>query len=185
MERNGIYLLPLGAQDSALLESIRQAIERTFGLVTTVLPPSPIPQYALDPSRGQYLSTAILRRMMNYLPNDSLRMLGVTDVDLFVPQLNSVFGEAAVDGQVSVISLHRLHPGFYGQPSDDRLFTERAVKEAIHEIGHTFGLKHCDNPHCIMHFSNNIADTDRKSAEFCWECARTLQSRLHALGNAA
>jgi archaemetzincin len=105
-------------------------------------------------------------------------------VDLYVSQLNFVFGEAAVDGRISIISLYRLRPEYYGTPQNGELLTERAVKEAIHELGHTFGLHHCPDPRCVMCFSNSIADTDRKSAGFRGECAEQLRSKLQSLKKA-
>ena len=178
MTRNKVYLLPLGFEDASLMDEIAAAVERSFGLPADRLPSLQVPQYAYNEGRGQYHSTAILKGLEARLPGDALRLLAIADVDLYVPQLNFVFGEAAVDGRVCVISLYRLHLEFYGRPPDRRLFTERAVKEAIHELGHTFGLRHCRNPRCVMYFSNSIADTDRKSAEFCDECAEKLGLRL-------
>lgn len=180
-----IYLLPLGDQDAPLLDAISEAVERAFGLSAGRLPPTPVPEYAYNESRGQYHSTTILKALVAYIPKNALRLLAIANVDLYVPDLNFVFGEAAVDGRVCVISLYRLRPEFHGEPTDERLFTERAVKEAVHELGHTFGLRHCPDPHCVMHFSNSIWDTDRKSSEFCKETAKQLRSKLSALGTAA
>lgn len=172
--RNKLCLLPLGLEDGSLMGEIAAAVERSFGLPADCLPLLHVPEYAYNERRGQYHSTAILKSLEARLPGDALRLLAVADVDLYVPQLNFVFGEAAVDGAVCLISLYRLRPEFYGRPPDTRLFTERAVKEAVHELGHTFGLRHCSSPRCVMYFSNSIADTDRKSAEFCGECAERL-----------
>ncbi len=41
-------------------------------------------------------------------------MLGIVDVDLYVPKLNFVFGETDVAYGVCVISLVRLRQEFYG-----------------------------------------------------------------------
>lgn len=185
MTQEKIYLLPLGLDDNQLLETISDALEDQFGVPVEIHQPLPVPESAFSEARGQYNSTAILRLMTRILPSDMLRILAVTDVDLFVPQLNFVFGEAAVDGQVSIISLCRLRPEFYGEPANDQLFIERTVKEAVHELGHTFGLRHCGNPQCVMFFSNNIQDTDRKSSEFCAETDLQLRARLRNLKTAA
>ncbi len=180
-----IYIQPIGLEDTGLLHAISEGVQKVFGFPTAYLSPLPIPDYAYDAQRGQYWSTAILRNLASNVPWDALRVLGVTDLDLFVPQLNFVFGEAAIDGRVGLISLHRLRPEYYGMAPNPVLYTERAVKEAIHELGHTFGLRHSDNPRCVMHFSNTIWDTDRKSTEFCADDSLKLKSKLSSLRQAA
>jgi archaemetzincin len=98
-------------------------------------------------------------------------MLGVAAFDLYVPGMNFVFGEARCPGHVAVISTRRLKP----TPQNQRLFRDRVLKEAVHEIGHTLGLKHCPDTLCVMHFSEHIGDTDRKSAAFCKDCRSDLK----------
>lgn len=178
MTQRKIYLLPMGIEDTQLMNRVAEAVNETFDLPVEQLPAIPMPEYTYNEDRGQYHSTAILKFLAQNVPEDALRVLAITDADLFIPQLNFVFGEAAIDGTVSIISLHRLHPEFYGEPTDKELFFERAIKEAIHELGHTFGLRHCLNPDCVMFFSNNIHDTDRKSTYLCGRCAEELQAKL-------
>jgi archaemetzincin len=97
----------------------------------------------------------------------------LVDHDLYVPGLNFVFGEASQ--KVAVISFTRLRQEFYHLPEDRGLFHRRALTEAVHELGHTYGLQHCKNPHCVMFFSNTLMDTDRKGPEFCTECKRRFR----------
>jgi archaemetzincin len=103
-------------------------------------------------------------------------VLGVTNKDLYAEPLNFVFGQASLNGRIAIVSVCRLDPTFYGQPADKDLFTQRAVKEAVHEVGHMLGFRHCADPVCVMHFSNSINEVDSKSAKLCWKCELTLRS---------
>jgi len=130
-----------------------------------------IPADAYNKARRQFHSTNILAKINTYVKQTQAdRILGVTEVDLYVLHLNFVFGEAACPGKTAIISLFRLKPEFYGHPANPELFINRCVKEAVHEIGHTLGLRHCQNPTCVMFFSNSILDTDRKRKTFCENC---------------
>ncbi len=169
-----ISIVPFGKTDPKTVEALCRPVESTFGLKTIVRNQELIPPEAYNAARGQYLSTAFLGALRRKYPEGALKALAVADVDLYVPSLNFVFGEAEKPGRVGVISLTRLRPQYYGQPEDKQLFTERMIKEAIHELGHTFGVWHCLYPTCVMFFSNSLADTDRKSSEFCSRCAKQL-----------
>jgi archaemetzincin len=100
--------------------------------------------------------------------------LGVTDEDLYAENLNFVFGQAYSPGKTAVISTLRLNPTFYKQKPNENLFIERVVKEAAHEVGHTFGLKHCPIMTCVMSFSNSVGDVDRKTKYLCEGCRKEL-----------
>jgi archaemetzincin len=97
------------------------------------------------------------------------RILAVTNYDLYANNLNFVFGLADTPEKSAVISLFRLRVG-----ADEERFHSRVIKEAVHELGHTWGLSHCQNPRCVMHFSNSLEDTDRKETEWCESCGRKL-----------
>jgi len=90
-----------------------------------------------------------------------------------VPMLTFVFGQAQLGGRVAIVSLARLRQEFYGLPADPILVRERAVKEALHEMGHAFGLVHCVDPLCAMSLSTQVEQVDAKLPDVCPSC-RTL-----------
>jgi len=138
-----------------------------------------IPLEAYDSKRKQFNSSRILVKLNNFSKSHGLEhVLGITDVDLFVPHLNFVFGEAEYGGRAAVISLFRLNPEFDNQNFDGKLCVERSIKEAVHEVGHMLGLGHCDNPTCVMFFSNSISDTDMKGVIPCEECKSLAMNRF-------
>src|SRR5581483_10852121 len=125
------------------------------------------------PKRDQFHSTAILNAMQP-LGNGS-RILAVTGLDLFVPVLTFVFGEAQLAGNCAIVSLHRLRDEVYGLPANPVLLGERLRKEAVHELGHTFGLRHCDDWSCVMTSSHSVEWLDVKTADFCRPCRRWIE----------
>ncbi|KXA92897.1 hypothetical protein AKJ65_06885 [candidate division MSBL1 archaeon SCGC-AAA259E19] len=136
-----------------------------------------IPPEAYGPNREQHEAGIVLQ----YISSEASvmkngRVLGVTEEDLYSQGLNFVFGQAQKGGRAALMSLHRLRPEFWGQKKDRNLFLARAAKEAVHELGHTFGLSHCDKKSCVMTFSNRIADTDRKEPGFCESCWNKIEA---------
>jgi archaemetzincin len=165
-----VYLLPVGTPPERLFFPILQAVEEVFGLPGVIHPPLPLPPASFDPERNQYNSTAILKKMLKRLPREALKALGITQVDLFIPIMKFIFGEAQFQGRGALFSLYRLRPEFYGSEPDWNTLTFRCTKEAIHELGHTFGLPHCLQPDCVMHASSVVQDTDRKTGRLCPTC---------------
>ncbi len=130
---------------------------------------------AFDSSRGQYYSTALLKQLGVWLDGGYDRVLGLTDVDLFIPIFTFVFGEAQVDGQTAIVSTYRLRNEFYGLPADPDLCSRRLSKEAVHELGHTFGLRHCGSTGCVMGKSTYVEEIDLKGHRFCYACSGYIQ----------
>jgi archaemetzincin len=155
------------------LEQLAVALARTFGTPCRIRPATLDISFALDARRNQYYSTAVLDRLDRTGDPDA-RVLGVTACDLFVPVLTFVFGEAQLDGKCAVVSMARLSDEFYGLPAREDLLRQRLVKEAGHELGHTFGLRHCADWRCVMASSHAVERLDVKGAAFCARCRKAL-----------
>jgi archaemetzincin len=168
-----ITLVPIGEVGKDILENLSRPLAEAFGQNTRVGDGFKLTESSWNRSRGQYLAYMLLAGLPTPATED--RVLGVVDVDIFAPGLNFVFGEADITGRRAIISLRRLRQEFYGLPKDENIFQERTVKEAVHELGHTYGLKHCPNPACVMHFSNRLEDTDLKDRKFCPACKVRLK----------
>jgi len=165
-----LQLLPIGTLDHGLLMSIAPALADTFGMPCEIMPQALDPQFAFHHERQQYHSSELLTHMLNRMAPDCWRVLGVAEVDLYIPILTFVFGEAQMGGPCAVVSLHRLRQEFYGLPADFDLLQERLLKEAVHEIGHTVNLTHCDDYSCAMAPSHAVEWIDLKDSGLCTTC---------------
>lgn len=176
-----MYLAPMGVIEESVLETLEVCLWQVFGFEVRRMSPFPDPQYAYDDAAKQYNSALILKSLIRNIPKDSIRMLGITQRDLFIPMLSFVFGHAQVNGPVAVISLDRLRQEFYQLPGNDAVFLHRVMKEAVHEVGHTFGLIHCPDQRCAMSLSNAIQQVDKKSDELCSDCTIIFNEITHQL----
>lgn len=182
LNQQNICVVAISKMDLCLLEKLRVDLEKIFEQNVEVSQ-SPLDlEFAYNPKREQYYSSAILEKLTKRGFGACERILGIVDVDLYVPDLNFVFGEADVLDKTAVVSIKRLRPSYYGLPEDERLFWERTLKEVVHELGHTYGLSHCPDNKCVMHFSNSLSDTDIKSSSFCENCKKKLMSVIRLEG---
>ena len=170
-----IILRPLAQIDSPILEILKQSLGQTFNCPVEIEAQIGSLDYAYDKNRKQYLAPKLVSTLYSFKMEPEDRCLGIVDVDLYSPGLNFVFGEADISRGVAVISLYRLKQERYGLPRDEGLFRDRTVKEAVHELGHTYYLSHCPDVKCVMHFSNSLADTDIKGTGFCPRCRQRLK----------
>jgi archaemetzincin len=170
-------LLPIGDLDERLLENLAGALTGSLRVPCRILEPPLDPRFAFHPERGQYHSSELLAAMQPYAADRAWRVLGVTAVDLYIPILTFVFGEAQMGGPCAIVSLHRLQQEFYGLPRDHGILMDRLAKEAVHEVGHTLDLTHCDDYSCAMAPSHAVEWIDLKEVSLCSSCqSRALES---------
>jgi archaemetzincin len=167
-----VVIHPFGDIDEALLNAVQQAIEQRFHIRAVMGEYRNLPDSSYS-QRRPYKSTAFLKELSLISSSEKIR-LGIATVDFFVPELSFVFGEANRELKIAVVSVARLDPQFYGEPADSEKLTRRAIKEVMHELGHVFGLEHCERADCVMWFSNTLAQTDRKGTNFCRSCAEKI-----------
>ena len=171
-----IVLIPLGETREVTVAALQWPLARLFRQRITVADKIALPEDTWNKNRQQYFAPSLLALI--YPPSPADRSLAVADVDVYAPGLNFVFGQADTGKKRALISLRRMRQEFYGLPPDERLLRERMLKEAIHELGHTYGLRHCPSGACVMRFSSHLDHTDAKVPEFCPTCHRELVRRM-------
>jgi archaemetzincin len=180
-----LHLLPVGKVDLSLLRDLYAAIPRSLPLACEILPIELDPAPAYHAERQQYHSSQILHRMQALVRPQTWRLLAIADVDLYIPILKYVFGEAQMGGPCAVISAYRLRQEFYGLNRDDALLGQRLLKESVHELGHTLDLRHCQDYRCAMASSHAVEWIDLRESTLCPSCrsqveANPTPSALHS-----
>jgi archaemetzincin len=168
-----IDLVPLGNIDPGALRQLKEGLENVFGCCVRIDRSISLPDETFDRARSQYFSNSLLELLRRH-PHESEHVLGVTEADIYTHGLNFLFGQADGANRVALISLSRLKDEDSAGPGGEKLLHERMLKEAVHELGHTLGLDHCEDVKCVMHFSNSLADTDVKGVYFCSRCRPKL-----------
>jgi archaemetzincin len=169
-----VAIVMIGNVEGPVADAIASAVSEAAAVSVERAGTLPEPEYAWDERRGQYSSTAVLGKLVENCPAGAFKVLGITERDLFIPMLSFVFGQAQVGGRGALLSLARLRQEFYGLPPQVSRFHERARKEALHELGHTFGLVHCPETSCVMSLATNLRQLDLKGAGYCASCRAML-----------
>lgn len=176
-QNHSVIISPIGYSGLNSLNPISLEISRIFGFRTFEKPLLENLDFAFDPIRKQHYSTKILKKLENLMPPEAIKVIAITDVDLFIPILTYVFGEAQLGGKTCIISTYRLKESYHSIDSRP-IYRHRMVKEAIHELGHTFNLRHCKDQKCIMHYCRSLDDVDHKSEQLCRYCDVLLKDEL-------
>lgn len=181
MEQN-INLIPINEIKRDILNFLKYNLGKIFQTKISVLERVSISKSFYNPKRNQYNAHEILKFLISEFDVMSSGdiFLGIFNKDIYTPSFNFVFGLATRYPKACLISFSRLDPSFYKCKETDKdhqkLFNQRILTEAVHEIGHTMGLDHCENPKCVMHFSNTLEETDVKGYEFCKKCRKLIES---------
>lgn len=176
MNLQSITLISFGFFEKEILEKTAEAVNQEFYCPVIIKDGHLDLSEYYDAARRQYNGNALLKFIDNMTVPDSLKTLGLFNVDLFIPILTFIFGQAFLGGRTGIASLYRLSNVRYGMHSDKQLLLDRFKKEVIHELGHTFGLIHCQNPTCVMRSSTYVEDIDQKNQHLCHVCRNELAS---------
>ena len=171
-------MAPLGKVSELAVKVVAAHVFGYFNLNTQILPPLESPEYAFDERRLQYNAGIILKQFESGSFDDFEKVIGVLDLDLFVPIFEYTFGEARQGGKFALVSLCRLGKNPDGLSPSAALLYERAAKVALHELGHLFNLVHCQAQRCLMHFSGSLDDLDQTPLYLCRQCAVYLSKNF-------
>ncbi len=170
-----IAVTSVGDVNEETLEKIQQHLRGALHCETRRILKSPRPEFAFDHKRMQYNSSLIMRDLLHHPCGETTKLLALTEVDLFIPMLSFVFGQAQLNGNIAIVSQARLHQEFYALPPNRDLLFIRTIKEVMHEIGHAYGLIHCINQDCPMSLSTTIQQLDKKGSLYCQNCTALLK----------
>ncbi|MCK9422930.1 MAG: archaemetzincin family Zn-dependent metalloprotease [Bacteroidales bacterium] len=177
MNQQSISLISFGYFQKDFLEKIAEDVRHEFLFQVHVREGRLDLSDFYDPSRKQYNGNSMLKHVDAIFSSDDVKTMGLFSVDLFIPILTYIFGQAFLNGRTGIASLYRLSNERYGMVMNERVMLERFSKEVIHELGHTFGLVHCHNPTCVMQSVTYVEEIDQKSQHLCNHCRK--QSGLY------
>jgi archaemetzincin len=171
-----ITLIPFGNFETEMLVEVANAVTYEFHYPVKIkVAHLDLSEY-FDAGRRQYHGNNLLELMEALVLPDSVKTIGLFNVDLFIPILTYIFGQAALGGNKGIVSVYRLNNQLYGMPANKDLLLQRFIKEVIHELGHTFGLLHCHTPECVMRSSTYVEDIDLKDVHLCETCRKFINA---------
>jgi archaemetzincin len=183
MDIQNITLISVGYIEEIFLRSVAEAAGNEFSLPVTIREGYIDITEFYDPTRRQYNGSKLLKEIDSQFGTDNSKTIGLFSVDLFIPILTFIFGQAYLNGRSGIASYYRLSNERYGINSDDNIIAERFQKEVIQELGHTFGLVHCHVPSCVMQSSTYVEDIDQKDKNICINCKTLLSETIPSLLN--
>jgi archaemetzincin len=162
-----INIITFNSIEKEIIEKAVQAMKKQFNVDAEFFKEIPIPWTA--ERNNQIKASDLLLSEREILENNNAdAILALTEKDLFMPDLNFLFGLADPIENIAIISIYRL------KNLNKNKYLSRVQKETIHEVGHLFNLEHCENSNCVMNFSDNIEDVDKKENKLCAKCERKI-----------
>ncbi len=174
MKGRSIILISCGLFEKKLTGKVTEDVSREFSHPVELRECNLDISHFYNPGRRQYDANMLLHAISEQAPVDEVKVMGMVRVDLYIPILTYIFGQAKLNGYTGLASLYRLRNEHYGLEADYDLLIDRFSKVIIHELGHTFGLIHCSNPVCVMRSSTYVEDLDQKEKKFCFRCRTEL-----------
>lgn len=178
MHPQRIILINFGYFEQDFLRKVAESVSRELFLPVTVTEGHLDMSGYYDAGRRQYDGNQLIKTVDQTFAEDSSRSIGLFDVDLFIPILTFIFGQAFLNGRAGIASTYRLSNERYGLEKDEDLTIQRLIKETIHETGHTLGLIHCHVPGCVMNAGNYVEDIDQKGTSLCHKCSGSVRNLL-------
>jgi archaemetzincin len=175
LNKPGILLISHGQFEKDILEIIAEDVNKEFNYPIKFKNSRADLNEFYDPTRRQYDGNKIVRSLDTLSEPETLKIIGLFEVDLFIPILTYIFGQAIFKGKTGIVSIYRLKNELYGMKKDEALLLNRLKKVVIHELGHTFGLAHCHLPNCVMRSSTYVEDIDQKKYNLCSSCRKEME----------
>jgi archaemetzincin len=178
MDMQNITLVSFGYFEEDFLKKIADSVKQEFPFQVNLKEGHLDLSEFYDPGRRQYNGTKLLKQVDASFSNDTTKTIGLFSIDLYIPILTYIFGQAFLNGRTGIASLYRLSNERYGMNTDNKLILDRFEKEVVHELGHTFGLIHCHIQTCVMRSSTYVEDIDQKSRNLCLKCKNEIGAIL-------
>ncbi len=173
-----VLLTPIAFIDDQALVQLAKPIKQQYKCDLRIIDTHFELDDCYNAERTQYSANTILKKLIDAYPDNDSKIVGVTELDLYIPVLTFIFGQAYLNGRAVIVSTHRLRNEYYGLESNNDLYWQRLKKLIIHELGHSFGLIHCSNLACVMISSTYVEEIDQKSINLCDNCYRTISNSL-------
>jgi archaemetzincin len=178
-----VAIVPVGKIDSAEVEAAAARISKVLNKTVELRPVVPVPKAGDDPARGQHLAGPFLAGLRSSIARGAPAdvTLFVTDVDLYKPNTDGVFGDIDAKGHAAVLSVRRLREAFYKRKADPMKARARLVKLALYAMGRACGMPECGEAGCALAMTSQLTDIDLKSEKYCASCWRRLSTGAHRI----